>query len=47
LVVDAFRAQGWDEVSSFRAAFAAYLATSLLAYGWFLGARSHNRLKAP
>ncbi|NML48667.1 MFS transporter [Ramlibacter sp. G-1-2-2] len=47
VAVDAFQALGWDEVSSFRAAFAAYLATSVLSYGWFLWARSHNRTKAP
>ncbi len=47
LVVDAFQALGWDEVSSFRAAFGVYLATSVLSYGWFQWARSHNRTKAP
>jgi predicted MFS family arabinose efflux permease len=36
LLVDAFRAFGWHEVSSFRAAFSVLLATMLLAYGWFL-----------
>jgi hypothetical protein len=47
LLVDAFQAGGWDEVSSFRAAFAVFLALSMLSYGWFLYSRSHNRTEAP
>jgi predicted MFS family arabinose efflux permease len=47
LAVDGFEALGLDTVSSFRAAFGVYLATSVLSYGWFQWARSHNRAKAP
>ena len=47
LLVDAFQAGGRDEVSSFRAAFAVFLALSMLSYGWFLYSRSHNRTEAP
>jgi hypothetical protein len=47
LLVDAFQAAGWDEVSSFRAAFAVFLALSVLSYAWFLYSRSHNRTQAP
>jgi hypothetical protein len=47
LLVDAFQAAGRDEVSSFRAAFAVFLALSMLSYGWFLYSRSHNRPQAP
>ncbi|MCG2595866.1 MFS transporter [Ramlibacter sp. XY19] len=47
LLVDAFQAAGWTEVSSFRAAFAVFLTLSVLSYAWFLYSRSHNRTKAP
>jgi hypothetical protein len=47
LLIDAFQAAGRDEVSSFRAAFAVFLALSMLSYAWFLYSRSHNRLQAP
>ncbi len=43
LLVDAFRAGGWEEVSAFRAAFAIFLAAAMLSYGWFLWSSSHNR----
>jgi len=47
LLVDGFQAGGRDEVSSFRAAFAVFLALCMLSYGWFLYSRSHNRSEAP
>lgn len=47
LLVDLFRAHGCDEVSAFRAAFAVFLVTGLLSYGWFLWSRSHNRQPSP
>jgi predicted MFS family arabinose efflux permease len=47
LLVDAFQAGGWDEVSSFPAAFAVFLTLSMLSYAWFLYSRSHNRTQAP
>jgi hypothetical protein len=47
LLIDAFRALGWAEVSSFRAAFAAFLGCSVLSYAWFLYSRSHNRSRPP
>jgi predicted MFS family arabinose efflux permease len=47
LLVDAFRAAGWAEVSAFRAAFGIFLATSVLSYAWFLWSRSHNRQASP
>jgi predicted MFS family arabinose efflux permease len=47
LLVDAFRAAGWNEVTAFRAAFGVFLATSVLSYGYFLWSRSHNRLHSP
>lgn len=47
LLVDAFRGAGLAEVSAFRAAFAVFLATSVLSYLWFLWSRSHNRLQSP
>jgi hypothetical protein len=47
LLIDAFRALGWAEVSAFRAAFACFLAASMLSYGWFLWSRSHNRRDRP
>jgi MFS family permease len=47
LAVDAFGALGLDVVSSFRAAFATYLAANVLSYAWFLWSRSHNRPTSP
>jgi hypothetical protein len=47
LVIDAFRAAGWPEVSAFRAAFGIFLASSVLSYAWFLWSRSHNRQASP
>lgn len=47
LVIDAFRAAGWTEVSAFRAAFGIFLASSVLSYAWFLWSRSHNRQASP
>lgn len=47
LLIDAFRAAGWAEVSAFRAAFAIFLATSVLSYAWFLWSNSHNRQQSP
>jgi predicted MFS family arabinose efflux permease len=42
LLIDAFRAAGLQEVASFRAAFAVFLALSVLSYGYFLRSKSHN-----
>lgn len=42
LLIDAFRAAGLQEVASFRAAFAVFLACSVLSYGYFLRSKSHN-----
>lgn len=47
LLIDGFRALGWAEVSSFRAAFGVFLAANMLSYGWFLWSRSHNRPSPP
>jgi predicted MFS family arabinose efflux permease len=47
LLVDAFRALGWPEVSSFRAAFGVFLAAMVLSHAWFLWSRSHNRRQSP
>ena len=47
LLVDGFGALGWSEVSSFRAAFAAFLAAAVLSYGWFLWSSGHNRQHQP
>jgi predicted MFS family arabinose efflux permease len=47
LLIDAFLAAGVAEVDAFRAAFSVFLATCLLAYGYFLWSRSHNRPQSP
>jgi predicted MFS family arabinose efflux permease len=47
LLIDGFQAAGLGEVSAFRAAFCVFLATSVLAYGYFLWSRSHNRQQSP
>jgi hypothetical protein len=47
LLVDAFGAAGWSEVSSFRAAFAVFLGAAVLSYGWFLWSSGHNRQQPP
>jgi len=47
LLVDGFRALGWSEVSSFRAAFAMFLASTVLSYAWFLWSSRHNRRQSP
>jgi predicted MFS family arabinose efflux permease len=36
LLVDGFIAMGWDTVAAFRGAMAAFLATCVFGYGWFL-----------
>ena len=43
LLVDGFRAAGMAEVSAFRAALAVFLGCSVMSYGYFLWAKSHNR----
>jgi MFS family permease len=43
LLVDGFRAAGLVEVDAFRAALAVFLACSVMSYGYFLRAKSHNR----
>jgi MFS family permease len=43
LLVDGFRAAGLTEVSAFRAALAVFLGCSVMSYGYFLWAQSHNR----
>jgi len=43
LLVDAFRALGWAEVSSFQAAMGTYLVASVLAWGWSVSGRPDNR----
>lgn len=43
LLVDGFRAAGLEEVSAFRAAFAVFLASSVMSYGVFLRGPGHNR----
>ena len=47
LLIDGFRKAGWTEVAAFRGAFGVFLATSMLAYAWFLWSRSHNRTPSP
>jgi hypothetical protein len=42
LLIDAFRAAGLQEIAAFRAAFAVFLAFSVLSYGYFLQGKSHN-----
>jgi len=42
LLIDAFGALGWAEAASFRAAMAVFLASSVMSYGYFLLAKSHN-----
>jgi MFS family permease len=42
LLVDGFQALGWDTIASFRGAMAAFLATCVFGYGWFVFA-SDNR----
>lgn len=42
LLIDAFRAAGWQEVASFRGALAALLLSSVVSYGYFIRAKSHN-----
>jgi len=42
LLIDAFGALGWGEAASFRAAMAVFLASSVMSYGYFLLAKSHN-----
>ena len=39
LLVDGFRALGWDTVDAFRGAMAAFLACCVFGYGWFLARR--------
>lgn len=46
LLIDGFQALGWTEVGAFRAAMAVFLATSVLSYGYFMWAKSHNRVQA-
>ena len=43
LGIDAFRALGWSEIASFRAAMAIFLLCCVGAYVYFLSAKSHNR----
>ena len=47
LLIDAFRASGWGEVDAFRAAFAIFLACSVLSHAWFLRGKSHNPQESP
>jgi predicted MFS family arabinose efflux permease len=42
LLIDAFRALGWAEVTAFRAAFGVFLACSVLSYAYFLAGHRHN-----
>lgn len=42
LLIDAFRALGWQEVAAFRGALAALLLSSVVSYGYFIWAKSHN-----
>ena len=44
LAIDGFQAAGLAEATAFRAAMAAFLALSVMSYGYFLaGGKSHNR----
>ena len=43
LLIDAFRALGWQEADAFRGALAALLVSSVVSYGYFVWAKSHNR----
>jgi MFS family permease len=43
LLVDGFGALGWSQVSSFRGAFAVFLACSAASYAWFLLGNRDNR----
>jgi predicted MFS family arabinose efflux permease len=47
LLVDAFRAAGLPEVDAFRGAMAVFLASSVMAYGYFLRAPGHNPTQVP
>jgi hypothetical protein len=42
LLVDAFGAAGMAEIHAYRAAMSVFLACSVLSYGYFLLAKSHN-----
>jgi len=46
LLIDGFQALGWTEVGAFQAAMAVFLATSVLSYGYFMWAKSHNPVQA-
>ena len=45
LLIDGFAAMGLAEVASFRAAMGVFLLSSAASYGYFLLAKSHNRLQ--
>jgi predicted MFS family arabinose efflux permease len=43
LLVDAFGALGWGTIASFQGAMAAFLATCVFGYGWFLFAKDNRQ----
>jgi hypothetical protein len=43
LLVDAFAALGWSAAASFQGAMAAFLATCVFGYGWFLFAKDNRQ----
>lgn len=47
LAIDAFKAAGMGEIDAFRGALAAFMVTSVVSYGYFLYARTHNRKHSP
>ena len=47
LLIDGFKALGFSEVQSFQAAFAVFLACSVVSYLHFLMAKSHNQDPLP
>jgi hypothetical protein len=43
LAVDGFKLLGLTEIQAFRSAMGLFLLSSIVAYGYFLTARSHNQ----
>lgn len=43
LLVDGFKAYGFDEPAAFRGAMAFFLLACLASYGYFLSVKAHNR----
>jgi hypothetical protein len=45
LLIDGFKALGWQEVAAFQGAFAVFLVCCVASYGYFIFARPKSTLK--